>query len=75
MSDKDKQSDPERITVIAREFTPAALEFHRRHMGDRGYTVEGPIAHNKFLLLEGVGEPKELFDGAMYAVTFVKRKD
>ncbi len=76
MSDKAKQTDPERITVVAREFTPAALEFHRRKMGERGYTVEGPITQRKFLMLETVETPKELFDGeTVYAVTFVRKTD
>ena len=76
MSDKAKPTEPERITVLARDFTPAALEFHRGRMGERGYTVEGPITQHKFLMVESVEKPKELFDGeAFYAVTFVRRKD
>ena len=28
----DDAQKPERITVLAEEFTPAAMEFHRRNM-------------------------------------------
>ena len=35
---------PDRITVLAKEFTPAAMEFHRRHMAEKGYRLEGGTA-------------------------------
>ncbi len=74
MSGANKDSEPERITVLAREFTPAAIEYHRRRMGDRGYELEGRITPRKFQMLESPEAPKELFGGeAYYAVTFVKR--
>ncbi|MDO8839293.1 MAG: AMP nucleosidase [Parvibaculum sp.] len=71
----DKTSDqPERITVLARDFTPAAMEFHRRNMSEKGYRMEGQIVQRKFQMIEGLGAPKELFDGeAFYAVTFVRK--
>ena len=30
----------DRITVLAKEFTPAAMEFHRRAMSDKGYALD-----------------------------------
>ena len=64
----------ERITVLAKEFTPAAMEYHRREMGAKGYALAGPIVAHRFLLLEGPGEPRELFDGEPYfAATFIRR--
>ncbi len=62
----------DRITVLAKEFTPAAMEYHRRAMGENGYSLAGPIVRQKFLMLDGPGEPKELFDGELYyAATFI----
>ena len=37
----DNTKLPDRITVLAKEFTPAAMEFHRRNMSARGYRMEG----------------------------------
>ena len=69
-------NDPERITIIAREFTAAALEFHRGKMAEKGYRMEGSITPRTFKLLEGVGEPQDMFEGEpLFAVTFVKRED
>ncbi|MEM9704486.1 MAG: AMP nucleosidase [Pseudomonadota bacterium] len=68
-------SDPERITILAREFTAAALEFHRGKMAERGYRMEGSITPRVMKMIEGVGEPQDLFDGdPLFAVTFVKRE-
>ncbi len=68
MNDK---SPAEFVTILSKEFTPAALEFHRRDMGEKGYIVEGPIVAQEFFVLEGLGEPAPLFDGeAYFAVTF-----
>jgi hypothetical protein len=33
-------TDPERITILAREFTAAALEFHRGKMAEKGYRMK-----------------------------------
>ncbi len=67
--------DPERITILAREFTAAALEFHRGRMAERGYRMEGSITPRSFKFLQGGGEPEDLFDGEpLFAVTFVKRE-
>ena len=64
----------DRITVLAKEFTPAAMEFHRRAMSDKGYALDGQIASQKFMMLDGPGEPSELFDGEVYyAARFVRR--
>lgn len=66
--------DPERITILAREFTAAALEFHRGKMAEKGYRMEGSITPRSFKMIEGMAPPKDLFDGdALFAVTFVKR--
>ncbi len=73
MSDKTEQ--PERITVLARDFTPAAMEFHRRNMSARGYRMEGQITARRFMMIEGVEEPKPLFEGEeFFAVTFVRKE-
>lgn len=67
-------TDPERITILAREFTPAALEFHRGRMAEKGYRMEGAITARRFKIIEGEGRPADLFDGdLLYAATFVKR--
>jgi hypothetical protein len=66
--------DPERITILAREFTAAALEFHRGKMAEKGYRMEGSITPRSFKMIEGMASPKDLFDGEpLFAVTFVKR--
>jgi hypothetical protein len=66
--------DPERITILAREFTAAALEFHRGKMAERGYRMEGTITPRHFKMIEGQEAPKNLFDGEpLFAVTFIKR--
>lgn len=66
----------ERITVLARDFTPAAMEFHRSHMAGKGYRMEGQIVSRRFQMIEGLDEPKDLFDGeTYYAVTFVRDRD
>ncbi|MBE8191270.1 MAG: AMP nucleosidase [Alphaproteobacteria bacterium] len=65
---------PERITVLAKDFTPAAMEFHRRNMSARGYRMEGQIAPRVYMLLEGESEPQPLLDGEeYYSVTFVRK--
>ena len=66
--------DPERITILAREFTAAALEFHRGKMAEKGYRMEGSITPRSFKMIEGTAPPADLFDGdSLFAVTFVKR--
>ena len=67
--------DPERITILAREFTAAALEFHRGRMAEKGYRMEGSITPRSFKMIEGVEPPKDLFEGdPLFAVTFVKKE-
>lgn len=74
MADETKSSDPERITVLAKDFTPAAMEFHRRNMSEKGYRMEGQIVQRKFQMIEGLGAPTDLFEGELfYAVTFVRK--
>ncbi len=68
MNDK---SPAEFVTILSKEFTPAALEFHRRDMGEKGYIVDGPIVAQEFFILEGLGEPTPMLGGeAYFAVTF-----
>ena len=76
MADQDQDQLPERITVLAREFTPAAMDFHRRNMSAKGYRLEGRVTPRKFFLTDGLGEAEPLFDGeTYYAVTFVRQQD
>ncbi len=73
MNDDNNGDGAERITVLAREFTPAAMEYHRREMGKQGFELSGPIVAQKFMMLEGPGAPTELFDGETYfAATFTR---
>ncbi|MEL7489749.1 MAG: AMP nucleosidase [Pseudomonadota bacterium] len=66
--------DPERITILAHEFTAAALEFHRGKMAEKGYRMEGSITPRSFKMIEGAEQPKDLFEGKpLFAVTFIKR--
>ena len=68
--------EPQRITILAREFTAAALEFHRGKMAERGYRMEGTITPRHFQILEGQEPPKDLFDGEpLFAVTFVLKEE
>ena len=70
----DVDGQDERVTVIAKEFTPAAMEFHRRRLGQQGYAIEGPIGRHKFVVIEDTGASVELFDGeAYYAATFIRK--
>ncbi len=72
MSDDNKAN---RITVLAKDFSPAAMEYHRREMGKRGYNLAGPIVQHSFMLLDGPGEPSPILDGELYyAATFEKKK-
>ena len=72
MNDSDKNAN--RITVLAKEFTPTAMEFHKNKMGEKGYRMEGRIVPGKFQVIDGPGNAKDLFDGEeYYAVTFVKK--
>jgi hypothetical protein len=65
----------ERATVIAKEFTAAALENHRQRLGQQGYSIEGPIGRHKFIMVEDTGQAKEMFGGEGYfAASFVKTK-
>ena len=73
-SGADADGDDERVTVIAKEFTPAAMEYHRRRLGEQGYAIEGPIGRHKFVVVENSGASVELFDGApYYAATFIRK--
>ena len=66
--------ESERITILAHEFTAAALEFHRGRMAEKGYRMEGSITPRVFKMIEGMDPPKDVFDGKpLFAVTFVKK--
>ena len=70
---EENSKKAERITVLAEDFTSAAMEFHRKNMSARGYRMEGTIVPRKFQMISGVEDAKDLFDGKeYYAVTFVK---
>ena len=70
---EENNKKTERITVLAKDFTPAAMEFHRKNMSARGYRMEGTIVPRKFQMISGAEEAQDLFDGKEYfAVTFVK---
>ena len=50
------------------------MEFHRRNMSARGYRMEGQITARRYMMIDGPGEPADLFDGQeYYAVTFVRK--
>lgn len=67
-------NDPDRITILAREFSAAALEFHRGRMAEKGYVMDGTITDRRFQIIEGAEAPKDLFDGEpLFAVTFRKK--
>ncbi|ADM09371.1 hypothetical protein PB2503_06527 [Parvularcula bermudensis HTCC2503] len=78
LGEKDNQSmdqAPERITILAHEFSAAALEFHRGKMAEKGYVLEGSITPRQFQMIEGDGGPQDLFDGKpLFAVTFRKKE-
>ena len=65
----------ERVTVVAKEFTAAALEYHRQRLGQQGYSIEGPIGRHRFVLVGDDGQTQEMFGGAgYYAATFVRTR-
>lgn len=67
---------PHRITILAKTFSAAAMEFHRAKMAERGYRMEGRIEPATFQMIEDLGSPEPLFDGEpLFAVTFVLRTD
>ncbi|MEM1102731.1 MAG: AMP nucleosidase [Pseudomonadota bacterium] len=66
--------EPDRVTILAKEFSAAALEFHRGKMAQKGYRLEGSILPRRVQIIEGMDAPKDLFDGdVMFAVTFVRQ--
>lgn len=68
--------DPTRITILAREFSAAALEFHRGRMAEKGYVMEGSITPRVMQMIEGHDAPKDLFDGEpLFAVTFRRKEE
>ena len=54
MNNSDKKI--ERITVLAKDFTPAAMEFHKKNMSAKGYRMEGTIVPRRFQIIEGVDD-------------------
>lgn len=66
-------AENERITIVSRDFTPAAMEFHRRRMGDQGYTIEGPIVRGRLYHVDGPGAPEPMLDAdECFSVTFIR---
>jgi len=66
--------EPERVTILAKSFTEAAMEFHRSKMSARGYRMEGRIEPHLFQVVDGLEPAKDMFDGTPYfAVTFVRK--
>jgi len=66
---------PDRVTILAKSFTEAAMEFHRSKMASRGYRMEGRIEPHLFQIVDGLEPAKDLFDGEPYfAVTFVRKE-
>ena len=51
----DEGLEHERITIVSKDFTPAAMEFHRRRMGEQGYAIEGPIVRKRLYHVDGPG--------------------
>ena len=58
-----------------REFTAAALEFHRGRMAEKGYRMEGSITPPQFQNDRGGSTRRKTFltVSPLFAVTFVKR--
>lgn len=68
-------AEMERITIVAREFTPAAMEFHRRRMGEQGSSIDRPIVRKRLFRIEGQGAPAPMLGGEVYyAVNFIRPK-
>ena len=66
---------PDTITILAEGFTEAAMEFHRREMGAKGYSLGGPIKPQTFFITDGMGQPVALLEGKQYfAATLIKKK-
>lgn len=67
---------PHRITMLAKTFSAAAVEFHRGRMAERGYRMEGRIEPTVLQMIGDDGEISPAFDGEpLFAVTFVKKED
>ncbi len=65
----------DRLTIISRDASPAALEFHRQHLGEQGYAIAGRIERHRCQVIDGPGRPTELFDGVpFYAATFIRTR-
>ncbi len=67
---------PHRITIVAKTFSAAAMEFHRSRMAERGYRMEGRIEPAVFQMIDDHGATTDLFDAEpLFAVTFVLRDE
>ncbi|MBV6633551.1 MAG: AMP nucleosidase [Alphaproteobacteria bacterium] len=70
-----EEDGPDTITILAEGFTEAAMEYHRREMGAKGYSLGGPIKPQTFFITDGMGEPTPLLEGKQYfAATFTRKK-
>lgn len=64
---------PYRIMVVARNFSAAAMEYHRSKMAERGYRLENRIEPAVFQMIEDIERPQDLFNGEpMFVVSFVR---
>lgn len=73
--DITESEGPDTITILAEGFTEAAMEFHRREMGKKGYSLGGPIRPQTFFITDGMREPTPLLEGKQYfAATFTRNK-
>lgn len=69
------QDSPDHVTVLAEEFTAAALEFHRAEMGKRGFTLTGPIVRHEVYTVREPDKPANAMnDPKTYFVATFKKK-
>jgi len=65
----------ERVTIIAPSYHLAALEFHRRHMAEKGYRLAYRIEKQQLFTTDGMSL-HPLFDGkTMYLASFIRQDE
>lgn len=71
------ESSADTISVLAKEFTAAALEFHRKEFGSRGYSLVGKIVPHQVYVVQEPGEEKTALaePESFYVATFRKHSD
>lgn len=73
--DISQTKGPDTVSILAEGFTEAAMEFHRREMGAKGYSLGGPIKQHTFFITDGMGQPTPVLEGKQYFVaTFTRKK-